>query len=52
MKFVIIGNGFDLHCGLKSSFKDFFFQKILNKDGQVNVASTRSNIWYLLFYFR
>lgn len=21
---LILGNGFDLHCGLKSSYKDFF----------------------------
>ncbi|WP_225354758.1 AbiH family protein, partial [Ligilactobacillus aviarius] len=21
---IIIGNGFDLHCGLKTSFKDYF----------------------------
>ena len=21
---IVLGNGFDLHCGLKSSYKDFF----------------------------
>ena len=27
---IILGNGFDLHCGLKSSYKDFFRQEILD----------------------
>ena len=27
---LILGNGFDLHCGLKSSYKDFFRQEILD----------------------
>lgn len=27
---LIIGNGFDLHCGLKSTYKDFFKNAILN----------------------
>lgn len=26
---LILGNGFDLHCGLKSSYKDFFRSEIL-----------------------
>ena len=33
---LIIGNGFDLSCGLKSSFKDFIdwrFNHLENKDG-------------------
>lgn len=25
---VVIGNGFDLHCGLKSSYDDFFKWRI------------------------
>lgn len=27
---LILGNGFDLHCGLKSSYKDFFYNTILD----------------------
>ena len=30
---LIIGNGFDLHCGLKSSYKDFFQSTILDTIG-------------------
>ncbi len=27
---LILGNGFDLHCGLKSSYRDFFRHEILD----------------------
>ncbi len=30
---LILGNGFDLHCGLKSSYKDFFQSAILDNIG-------------------
>lgn len=30
MQLLILGNGFDLHCGLKSSYKDFFRSEILD----------------------
>lgn len=30
---LILGNGFDLHCGLKSSYKDFFQSTILDTIG-------------------
>jgi len=33
-RLIIIGNGFDLHCGLKSTYDDFF--KFLLKDSQYN----------------
>lgn len=35
---IILGNGFDLHCGLRSSFTDFYNQRkhdIQNKEGNV-----------------
>lgn len=31
---LILGNGFDLHCGLKSSYKDFFRSEILDTIGE------------------
>ena len=31
---LILGNGFDLHCGLKSSYKDFFRYTILDTIGE------------------
>ena len=31
---LILGNGFDLHCGLKSSYKDFFRSEILDTTGE------------------
>lgn len=38
--FLIIGNGFDLNCGLNSSFDDF-----------LKTQDVRSNIWYLICHF-
>lgn len=34
---VVVGNGLDLHCGLRSSFKNFFDSKLMY------------GIWYLIF---
>ena len=31
---LILGNGFDLHCGLKSAYKDFFQSTILDTIGE------------------
>lgn len=31
---LVLGNGFDLHCGLKSSYKDFFQNTILDTIGE------------------
>lgn len=47
---LVIGNGFDLHCGLKSSFKNFFDSELKNGN-QLNVKRIKSNIWYLIFTF-
>lgn len=50
---IVLGNGFDLNCGLKSKFSDFF----KTKESEVKNASDTytnsvcSNIWYLLLYF-
>lgn len=44
---LIIGNGFDLSCGLRSSFKDFIgwrFNHLENKDGVC-----KPNIWDVVF---
>jgi len=39
---IILGNGFDLACGLKSTYKDFF-NHILEKE------ESKSNYWYYIF---
>lgn len=39
---IILGNGFDLACGLKSTYKDFFDQ-VLYKD------KNKNNYWYHIF---
>lgn len=39
---IILGNGFDLACGLKSSYGDFF-EFIFNKD------ESKDNYWYYIF---
>lgn len=28
---IVLGNGFDLHCGLKSSYKDFLYYVITQR---------------------
>ena len=30
---LILGNGFDVHCGLRSTYKDFFYSAILDTIG-------------------
>lgn len=54
---LIIGNGFDLHCGLKSAFSDFMKEKVLisNHNGYYFHLSSLfqiKNIWYYLLAFR
>lgn len=50
---IILGNGFDLNCGLKSKFSDFFKTKKLEikNASDTYTNSVCSNIWYLLLYF-
>ena len=51
---LIIGNGFDLHCGLKSSYKDFFQSTILDTiGGRYGLAQKKAEIsgfWETLLY--
>ena len=54
---LILGNGFDLHCGLKSSYKDFFESEIVtdsNNYWEITIRNTFSKFWEgLLFqYYR
>ena len=48
---LVIGNGFDLHCGLKSSFKNFFDSELRFSDGSFNEKRITDNIWYLIFTY-
>lgn len=48
---LVLGNGFDLHCGLHSSFKDFFNSEMLDFDGKPITMKITSNIWYIIFYY-
>lgn len=42
---LILGNGFDLHCGLKSSYKDFFRYAILDTIGEhFNLAQMKAGV--------
>ena len=50
--FAFIGNGFDLHLGLKTSLKDFFVKKVLKKTKAGLWIYSGENIIYLLIYFR
>ena len=47
---LVIGNGFDLHCGLKSSFKNFFDSE-LRIGSSLNAKKIKDNLWYLIFTF-
>lgn len=46
---IIIGNGFDLHLGLKSSFNDFFNERLFVKNVFTNKTN---NLLYELIHFR
>lgn len=48
---VVVGNGLDLHCGLKSSFKDFFDSKLMLENDMFKNFAILKNIWYLIFTF-
>lgn len=53
---LIIGNGFDLHCGLQSSYKDFFRMTILDTLGEpfnlIQMKIGVSGFWeHLLFEY-
>lgn len=48
---LVLGNGFDLHCGLHSSFKDFFSSEMLDSNGKLITMKITSNIWYTIFYY-
>lgn len=48
---IVLGNGFDLHCQLKSSFSDFISSLFKKNDGTWDNELIRSNYWYLLFYY-
>lgn len=42
---LILGNGFDLHCGLKSGYKDFFRYTILDTIGErFNLAQMKAGV--------
>lgn len=47
---LILGNGFDLQCGLKSSYKDFFRSTILEKDNPKQMKSGVSDFWETLLF--
>ena len=51
---LILGNGFDLHCGLKSSYKDFFQSTILDTIGEQygsrQIKAGVSGFWETLLF--
>ena len=51
---LILGNGFDLHCGLKSAYKDFFQSTILDtiggRYGLPQMKAGVSGFWETLLY--
>ena len=55
-KLLILGNGFDLHCNLKSKFSDFMFEEVFIKGDTRYLALEKhflkKNIWYYLLAFR
>lgn len=51
---IILGNGFDLHCGLKSDYESFFSDVILDDNTAVKrIKSSISGFWeeFLYLYF-
>ena len=56
-KILIVGNGYDLACGLKSKFSDFFnpllarFVFLVQKKNEINSQFEElSNYYYAVFY--
>ena len=49
---LIIGNGFDKHCGLSSSFEDYFKSRFFFGDGSYNGPLIADNVWNLIFFYR
>lgn len=55
---LILGNGFDLHCGLKSSYKDFFhsiiFDNVSERNGIMQMKIDNPGFWeaLLLEYYK
>ena len=51
---LIIGNGFDLHCGLKSAYNDFFQSTILDtNDSNFGLAQMKAGVsgfWETLLF--
>lgn len=51
---VILGNGFDLQCGLKSRYEDFFKSSILNasseNSGHPAIRKDCSGFWETLLF--
>ena len=53
---LVLGNGFDINCNLKSKFSDFFATKIeeTSCNGQKGLGlrkEYRNNIWYIIFFY-
>ncbi len=54
-KLLVIGNGFDLHCGLQSTYNDFFEyllkqKRFSNQLEQTHSIGDTANLWWALFY--
>ena len=49
---LIIGNGFDKHCGLASSFEDYFKSRFFFGNGSHNDRLIADNVWNLIFFYR
>ena len=48
---LILGNGFDMHCGLHSSFKCYFESTFIDANKKPIFCKINSNIWNLIFYY-
>lgn len=48
---LVLGNGFDMHCGLHSSFKCFFDSTFFDSNGKPLFDKINNNIWNLIFYY-
>ena len=48
---LVIGNGFDKHCGLNSSFSDFFYSTLMDENKKPIFERINKNIWYIIFYY-
>lgn len=46
---IVLGNGFDLSCGLKSRFSDFYNNRTNGTNSIESIPENKRNVWDVIF---